>query len=560
MSLRNKAIIFFDAMLLAVCVILVVMGFRSAGHGFELALEDKADGDLQQTEEILSLAYPGAWEIRNGALYKGETKLDGEFGIVDRLASLSGNNVTIFRGDERVSTTFVQDGKRLVGTKASEKVIEAVLKNGERYVGEAEVLGDKYFCAYDPIRDSQGNTIGMMFMGIPKDKVELLQRDFLVSTGGVTLLLVLLVGVVVLLVLRKIMIPLQNAVSAMERIADGDLSGGALAVGSGDEIGQLADAANRMKASIVEMLRDIATSAEQLAAASEELSASTSQTSETIRKVSDNIVSIATGTEQQATDMGQMNDKSEAVGMSMASLQVSAQSMQEVAEESQGFAKTGHETVSNAIGAMQKMSAQMESSLEVVDGLGKQSKDIAGIVETISGIAEQTNLLALNAAIEAARAGEAGRGFAVVADEVRKLAEQSALAAKNITGIITRIQQDTRQAMEAMERGNVEVQNGTGMVRRTGEVFSHIEQQIDALCEEIKKSIECIEQADSECLGMVEKIQSASASCRTMAEEARSVSSATEEQNSMMGNVAEASESLADLAQKLQNEVAKFRF
>lgn len=124
---------------------------------------------------------------------------------------------------------------------------------------------------------------------------------------------------------------------------------------------------------------------------------------------------------------------------------------------------------------MKNITEQVSVSAQVVGNLGKRSDEIGQIVETISGIAAQTNLLALNAAIEAARAGEQGRGFAVVADEVRKLAEQSAEAAANISKLIITIQQDTNSAVESIENGNRGVKDGMESVMATGEAFRIIE-------------------------------------------------------------------------------------
>ena len=148
----------------------------------------------------------------------------------------------------------------------------------------------------------------------------------------------------------------------------------------------------------------------------------------------------------------------------------------------------------------------------------------------------------------------------MVADEVRKLAEQSGLAAQNIASIIGGIQKDTQEAMQAMDKGNEEVQSGTKIVQRTGEVFSHMEQQIDALYEQIQVSRSRMEAAQKESARITENIQTANEFSRATASEAQTVSAATQEQTAMMHDITEASESLAELAQKLQNEVFKFKF
>ncbi|MBP3722283.1 MAG: cache domain-containing protein [Selenomonadaceae bacterium] len=559
MNLQKKSMLFFSAMLIVACALLVFLGYRSANNGFEVALENKAKADIRQTFEILDLTYPGDWRVDGGVIYKGDMKLNDADAVVDKIGSLTGNNVTIFCGDMRVATTFQSGGKRSVGTKASEAVIDIVLKDGKSYVGEAEVLGNKYFCGYEPIKDSSGKVVGMLFMGVPKGEVEELQTSFLSSTIISTIILVIVFGVIVMIALKSALKPLVDVEETLKSMASGDFSTPPLEVNGTDEIATMADSANHLQKSISGILHDIIDSAQQLAAASEQLTASSQSTSESINQVATNISNIEGQTESQSTTLDSINQTSSDLKNDMTELHQSSANMQKAAEQSREGAKEGHAAVANSMAAMEKMAAQMTASSKVVETLGDRSKEIGNIVEAISGIAEQTNLLALNAAIEAARAGEAGRGFAVVADEVRKLAEQSGTAAQNISSIITGIQDDTTRAMQAMNKGNEEVQAGTKIVEKTGEVFSKMEQHIDTLYEQIQQSLKRMATAEKETSKITDSIQEVSGFSREMSGNAQSVSAATEEQTAMVNDITDASESLANLAQKLQNEVMQFK-
>ncbi len=559
MSLQKKSMVLFSLMLIIACALLVFLGYRSANHGFAVALEDKAQADIRQTLEVLDLTYPGPWTVDGGAIYKGDMKLNDADAVVDKIGKLTGNNVTIFAGDTRVATTFQSGGKRSVGTKASEAVIDTVLKGGHKFVGEAEVLGNKYFCAYEPIKDGSGKTIGMLFMGVPKGEVEELQTSFLSSTIISTIVLVIIFSVIVVFAIKTMLKPLVEVQESMEKIAGGDLTGQPLAVNGDDEISRMAESANNLQKSIAGILHDIVDSAQQVAAASEELTASSQSTGESVQQVATSISSMAGQTEQQSTTLEAINQTANELAKDMGDLHQSSTSMRSAAEQSREGAKEGHAAVANSMNAMQKMADQMTASSKVVETLGDRSKEIGNIVEAISGIAEQTNLLALNAAIEAARAGEAGRGFAVVADEVRKLAEQSGTAAQNISSIITGIQDDTARAMQAMNKGNEEVQAGTKIVEKTGEVFSAMEKHIDTLYDQIQQSLTRMATAEKETSKITDSIQEISEFSRKMSNEAQSVSAATEEQSAMVNDITDASESLANLAQKLQDEVTKFK-
>ena len=201
----------------------------------------------------------------------------------------------------------------------------------------------------------------------------------------------------------------------------------------------------------------------------------------------------------------------------------------------------------------------MEQSSKVVGSLGARSQEIGQIVDTISGIAGQTNLLALNAAIEAARAGEQGRGFAVVAEEVRKLAEQSQAAAKHIAELISHIQSDTEEAVKAMQEGNEEVQLGSGVVNKTGEIFAEIETMIREVNTQVGLAHAAMLDIDAASANISQSVKGVDGISKSTTAEAQNVSAATQEQAASMEEMSTASAALANLAQDLQNAVNQFK-
>ena len=209
---------------------------------------------------------------------------------------------------------------------------------------------------------------------------------------------------------------------------------------------------------------------------------------------------------------------------------------------------------------MGQITATVDQSAESVAELGERSQEIGEIINTISGIAEQTNLLALNAAIEAARAGEHGRGFAVVADEVRKLAEQSSEAANEVASIIQAIQNETQKAVSSMKDGTAAVKEGSTVVSRAGEQFQHIVEsihEVDELIQKNHKEANSASDASMEVLSAAEEVEQLT---KNVTANIDAISSATQEQSATMEEIAASSRNLSDLSDGLKKEINKFNF
>ncbi|MNJ56966.1 Methyl-accepting chemotaxis protein McpA [compost metagenome] len=208
---------------------------------------------------------------------------------------------------------------------------------------------------------------------------------------------------------------------------------------------------------------------------------------------------------------------------------------------------------------MNSVQESITSLSELMAGLGERSAQIGTITEVINGIAGQTNLLALNAAIEAARAGEHGRGFAVVADEVRKLAEESSASAQQITGLVQLIQQDTRHAVEAVKANGVETQSGMEIVTNAGYVFKEILNAVNKVAGEIQEVSAGAEQIAASSDEVVKFMEQISTISEAASGGTHNVSAATEEQLASMEEIASSAASLSKMAEQLQEQVNKFK-
>ncbi|KJZ43226.1 methyl-accepting chemotaxis protein [Pseudomonas fluorescens] len=270
------------------------------------------------------------------------------------------------------------------------------------------------------------------------------------------------------LLTRSIVTPLNRALLAAQTIAGGNLTT-LIEVDGTDEPARLLGALSAMQASLRKTIEQIAGSATQLGAAAEELSTVTQEASRGLQQQTNEI-------EQAATAVNEMTAAVEEVARN-------AVSTSEASNQSTQAAREGRDRVVETVGAIQTMTHDVQNTSVMIEGLAAQGRDIGKVLDVIRAIAEQTNLLALNAAIEAARAGEAGRGFAVVADEVRALAHRTAQSTQEIEKMVAGIQNGTGQAVSSMQQSNQRTQSTLEMARAAGVALEQITQSIQLINE-----------------------------------------------------------------------------
>ncbi|MDR3562598.1 MAG: methyl-accepting chemotaxis protein [Negativicutes bacterium] len=395
---------------------------------------------------------------------------------------------------------------------------------------------------------------------IEKSYAEYTARNnkLLLTNGLIILITILLVSFLGYYYANRTVRPILQLVTATDIVSKGNLAT-SVDIIEKDEIGKLAANFNTMVANLRSLVKQVSVSAAHVSSSSEQLTASAEQSAQAANQVAGSITDVARGAEKQ---LDVVNGTSAVVQQISAGIQHVAASTAQMAGNSSRAAESAQEggkAVDRAVSQMAKIDQTVTNSAQVVAKLGERSKEIGQIVDAIAGIAGQTNLLALNAAIEAARAGEMGRGFAVVAEEVRKLAEQSQDAAKQIAMLINEIRGDTDEAVIAMSEGTREVKIGTEVVNSAGQAFREIAALVTEVSDQVKGISAAIGQMATGSQQIVESVKEIDGLSKKAAGEAQTVSAATEEQSAAMEEIAASSQNLAKLAHELQGAVSKFQ-
>ena len=427
--------------------------------------------------------------------------------------------------------------------------------DGQRdWVQAASTRGDLSLIVYSSIVRNKWGVI----VQEPMSEVMASALHSAAVTGGISLLAVLIALASAFYVARGIARPLENLVGAAEKVANGDLSG-QIEVKGVTEINNLTGAFHAMLKALRNLVSATSSTAETVSASSEELAASSSEVGKAAEEVAITIQNVAEGANKQV----ELADRSAQVIREMVAAitntSKAADSVAVASEQSEQAAENGSRQIDLAVAKMNDIQQDSNQAAQKVYALGEKSRQIGQIVDVITGIAGQTNLLALNAAIEAARAGEQGRGFAVVADEVRKLAEQSETAAREIATIIKDIQLETVETVAAMDKSGREIATGVTVVATSGAAFKEIYDAIKNVREEVGRIVALTTEQQQRSGQVEHAVHGIADAARLNAASAEQVAAASQEQNASVQEIAAASASLAKMSAELQQAVTQFR-
>lgn len=376
----------------------------------------------------------------------------------------------------------------------------------------------------------------------------------------ISLSMATIIGIIIFVLLSNVIAKSLNQVAYIaEKVSKGDLQVQTIDHQSNDEIGRLGTAINEMVHNLKDLIHKISTTSEHVASSSEQLKASSEETSKATETITTSIQEVASGTESQVESTNNLNEAAIEISTGMEQVANNIQSVNEASVDMAQRAEEGTDVISKTINQMKIIRDKTNDTSAIVSDLGNKSTEIGNIINLITDVAEQTNLLALNAAIEAARAGEHGRGFAVVADEVRKLAEQSSKSAAQISALIQHIQTGINQSVDSMEEGQHAVREGAEFADEAGESFESIKISINEVTSQVQEVSAAVQQMTASTETMVKSIEETAEIAQQSAGYTQTVAASAEEQNASMEEVTASAETLSHTAMELQEAVSRFK-
>jgi methyl-accepting chemotaxis protein len=426
--------------------------------------------------------------------------------------------------------SHLNDSKTALNSYITEA--DRIIQLASRDLGHAQAEMPKFVASFEALEE-KNEALSELIEATVKNNTEQgkqsLQQSLITITVGAVLITTLLLWLNQALK-RAIVAPVERTIAIAKAISQGDLRQ-LTEMNGHDEMAQLQHAFALLQENLRHMIDDMRHESKQLMETATELNQTAHSVVENSTHQSDNATTIASAMEQMIRNIDQIANH--------------ANNAREIAHQSEASAVQGSSVILGVVEGMNGISNAVNASSSTIAELGKSSEEIFSIIQVIRSIADQTNLLALNAAIEAARAGEAGRGFAVVADEVRNLAARTAQSTQEITDMIGRIQGSTREAVSSMEKGVVRVQDGVDRAQQAGS-------SIEAIREGAKRAATVVEEIS----GNIREQSGASAEIAHRVERIAEMSRNTDS----VRLLAQASQRLSHISTQMQQAVTRFQF
>ncbi|HEX3028718.1 MAG TPA: methyl-accepting chemotaxis protein [Clostridia bacterium] len=517
MKLKWKLVISIFTMVLIMTISLVFITQTGISSVLDNSFEDKLEIGSTLGMSILDDHYPGAWEVKEGKLFKGDTQINDDFTVPDLLKKKAGIVSAVFMSDTRVATSIKNDkGTIIIGTKANSDIIKKVIGNGEKYRGKTTINGETYVALYKPIRDANGKNIGMWSVGMKYQAVRSSLNSIFVKMM-VFICIILVVGSIYAFVTgNMVAVLLKKLMNDVQHIASGDFTNAVSDkfLNKKDEMGNIAQAVEHMRISVRDIISSIVNKTENIEQTIQTTVSEINMLQGDIEAISAVTQELAAGTEETAAGAEEMNATSHDIEYTIDELSDRAKDGMKTAGEIRTRAEELKMSATQSKESANNVYDRTQESLNLSIQKAKSIEQVKQLTDAIMAISSQTNLLALNAAIEAARAGESGRGFAVVAEEIRKLAEDSKNTVGKIQSVVGEVTLSVERLIndsgEILEFVDGQVIKDYDLMVKTGEQYSLDADCINNLMSSFASSSENLHESIDSVIKAIDEITRAS--------------------------------------------------
>ena len=430
-------------------------------------------------------------ESGNGDIWKGSYNISHSESLVDRIQDNTGMDVTFFYGDRRIMTSALDsNGDRILNSPAGERIVEAVLQNGEEYFSNSVSLdGVMNYGYFMPVyqNGSDDEIIGMVFVGTDKENKDAIVNGIIFGIGAaVCVAMILCIGVGLKLA-TSISHNIKKSISIMGKVAEGDLTVWVddKMLKRKDEIGDLSRVTVKLKDTLKGILKGISENSASLLEASKALGTAADTTNGTMNEVQNAVSQVVANSTEQSKNSESTSENMRIMGEHITETSTEVDTLNQNAASMQKSSKKTADTLAQLCHINEEVERIIGEVKEQTDRTNASIQKINAAMEFITSIAEETNLLSLNASIEAARAGESGRGFAVVADQIKKLAEQSNQSGHEIEETTKALMEDSAREMEIMQRMQEIITEQSGSMQETRANVSEVLKEIEASMQSI---------------------------------------------------------------------------
>ncbi|SEF90595.1 methyl-accepting chemotaxis protein [Paenibacillus sp. UNC499MF] len=566
-----KNLIFSISGIVIACMIMSVISYVIMSRALTSSLEEQAKG--------VATLWKNRFEVEDLKTGKTSPALDSAIQkkLVSLLDELSAGNANVAQGF--IFEPDIVEGAKTRVISNPTHLLEAGLKPGVLFDQPPEMVKafqtvkqtkspvippiykddiGSWLTVLVPVLDEQQQLVAVF--GIDVNASVISEQQYkLIWSLVIASLLFLAVGIILQVFgLKKLLHPIKELMSGVEKISKGDLTQ-KVVVHSNDELGQLSESFNEMAQSLHSILEQVQVTVEHVASSSEQLSVSAEESTKSSVQTAAVVQELATGTEIQAGNIEQTNRAINDISAKVEQIESNSRVVMDKVFIATNLATEGNQAIDVVIKQMNSISFTVNQSAESMKYLVDNALHIGRIVEVINTIANQTNMLALNASIEAARAGEHGRGFAVVAGEVRKLAEQSSNSAQQITSYVESIREGIQNAVQSMEQGTREVNEGLHLVNQAGSSFNEIRGAVD----EVSLNIQVVSAAQEEMTARVSEVLSSMNQILEVTNEVvggtQNIAASTEQQLASMEEITSSANVLSSMAEELQEKITQFK-